>query len=173
MKKICLVSDTHSHIGVDVLEQCEDVDEIWHAGDVGSLEVLDKLRETGKEIKAVYGNIDNSRIRADLELNLHFSCEGVTVFITHIGGYPGRYTKRVKAILKESKPDLYICGHSHICKVVPDRSLSLLHMNPGACGQVGFHRFRTLLKFDCENSKIKNLRVVELGKRGHLSEFNR
>jgi len=171
MKKICLISDTHSYIGEDVIEQCKDVDEIWHAGDVGSLDVLDKLLETGKQLRAVYGNIDNTKIRADLDLNLHFECEGVKVFITHIGSYPGRYTKRVRAILKETQPDLYICGHSHICKVMPDRTLSLLHMNPGACGHVGFHRFRTILKFDCENSEIKNLRVVELGKRGQYHEF--
>jgi len=166
MKKICLISDTHSYMGNDVLDHCLDSDEIWHAGDVGGLQVIDQLLQTGKTLRAVYGNIDNAKIRADLDLNLHFECEGVSVFMTHIGSYPGRYTKRVKALLEEHKPDLYICGHSHICKVMWDKKLELLHMNPGACGHKGFHRFRTILKFDCVDSEVKNLRVVELGHRG-------
>lgn len=169
MKKITLISDTHSYMGEDILEHCKEADEIWHGGDLGSMEVLEIL-EGIKPVKAVYGNIDDHNIRRAVPLNLEFDCEGVKVFMTHIGGYPPRYTKRVRALLEEIKPDLYICGHSHICKVMPDKSLDLLHMNPGACGHKGFHRIRTILKFDCSEGKIENLRVVELGDRGVLNQ---
>ena len=165
MKSIALISDTHSFLGDDVLTHLESVDEIWHAGDIGTLELLEEL-ESITTVKAVYGNIDDHRIRAAAPLNAHFECEGVTVFMTHIGGYPGRYTARVKALLQELRPDVYICGHSHICKVVRDNNLNLLHMNPGACGHSGFHAMRTILLFDCHQGKVENLRVVELGKRG-------
>lgn len=165
MKKITLISDTHSYIGEDILEHCHDADEIWHAGDFGSMEVLETLEGITK-CRGVYGNIDDRKIRAAVPLNQSFECAGVKVFMTHIGGYPPRYTKRVNALLQEHKPYLYICGHSHICKVLPDKKLDLLHMNPGACGHIGFHKMRTILKFDCEGGQVKNLRVVELGLRG-------
>jgi len=167
--KITLLSDTHSYIGEDVLEHCRDADQIWHAGDFGSLEVVEKLESITK-LYGVYGNIDNKDIRAAVPLNQDFECEGVRVFMTHIGGYPKRYTKRVKALLEEKRPYLYICGHSHICKVQPDKTLDLLHMNPGACGHIGFHKMRTLLKFDCLNGQVTNLRVVELGLRGFADQ---
>ena len=168
MKRICLISDTHSYMGADVLMHCKEADEIWHAGDIGAVNVLDTLRNTGKPVRAVYGNIDDKTIRAELPLDLLFTCEKLRVFITHIGSYPGRYTKRVRAILEKERPDLYICGHSHICKVMKDPHLGLLHMNPGACGQVGFHSIRTLLKFTCKDGQIQKLSVVELGRRGIL-----
>ncbi len=169
MKKIALISDTHSHLGEDVVEHLKDVDEIWHAGDIGLVHVIHDLEKLGKELRGVYGNIDDTDVRVIFPLNNSFECEGVKVFITHIGGYPGRYTKRVKQLLVENKPDIYICGHSHICKVVRDKQLDLIHMNPGACGMVGNHNVRTILLFDCNNSKIENLRVVELGERSNLS----
>ena len=165
MKKIALISDTHSYLGEDVIEHLQDVDEIWHGGDVGNFDVIEKLEKI-KPLKAVYGNIDGTKVRAEFPLNLEWDCEGVKVFMTHIGGYPGRYTKRVKELLQDIKPDLYICGHSHICKVMMDKKLNILHMNPGACGHSGFHQFRTMLLFDCTNGKVENLRLVELGKRG-------
>jgi len=165
MKKIALISDTHSWLDTDVIEHLHKVDEIWHGGDVGDPAVLDRL-EAMKPVRAVYGNIDARDIRGRLPLNQHFDCEGVKVFMTHIGGYPGRYTKRVKAILAEEQPDLYICGHSHICKVLKDVKLDLIHMNPGACGIAGFHQFRTMLLFECEAGKINNLQLVEFGLKG-------
>ena len=167
MKKIALISDTHSFLGDDVISHLRNVDEIWHAGDVGSLETLEELESITK-VRAVYGNIDDHRVRAALPLDLEFDCEGVQVLMTHIGGYPGRYTKRVKQLLNERRPDLYICGHSHITKITRDHQLDLLHMNPGACGIIGFHLFRTFLVFECASGKIQNVQLVELGKRGKL-----
>ncbi len=165
MKKIALISDTHSWLDTDVLEHLQNVDEIWHGGDVGDPDVLDRLEEI-KPVRGVYGNIDDQSIRNRLPLNLTFDCEGVKVFMTHIGGYPGRYTKRVKTILQEDKPDLYICGHSHICKIIKDKRLDLIHMNPGACGIAGFHQFRTMLLFDCNKGSISNVQLVEFGLKG-------
>ncbi len=165
MKKIALISDTHSWLDTDVLEHLQHVDEIWHGGDVGSLDVLDKL-EAIKPVRAIYGNIDDRSIRDRLPLNNIFECEGVKVLMTHIGGYPGRYTKRVKALLESERPYLYICGHSHICKVMKDKRLDILHMNPGACGIAGFHQFRTMLLFECEDGAVNNLQLVEFGLKG-------
>lgn len=162
MKKILLLSDTHSYLGSDVKEYIGAVDEIWHAGDIGDTAVSDQLEKV-KPFRTVYGNIDGTEIRNSYPLNQSFECEGVKVFMTHIGGYPGRYTKRVKDLLVKEKPDLYICGHSHICKVVRDNSLGLLHMNPGACGVEGFHKFRTMLRFECNDGEIENLELIELG----------
>lgn len=166
MRKIGLISDTHSYFGDDIIEHLQDVDEIWHGGDVGHPEMIDKLNALEKPLRVVYGNIDDDKVRREYPLNLEWECEGVKVFMTHIGGYPGRYTKRVYGLLKASQPDLYICGHSHICKVMKDQKMNLIHMNPGACGIVGFHQIRTMLLFECNDGKIENLRVVELGERG-------
>ena len=165
MVKVALISDTHSFLGSDVIKHLQDVDEIWHAGDIGNPKLIDQL-EAIKPLKAVYGNIDGKEVRISFPLNNMFECEGVKVLMTHIGGYPGRYTKRVKELLLEENPDLYICGHSHICKVMKDKALDLIHMNPGACGHEGFHQFRTMLKFRCVDGEIKNLQLVELGRRG-------
>lgn len=167
MKKIVLISDTHSYLGEDVKKYFDDCDEIWHAGDLGSMELLDQLKETGKLTRVVYGNIDKPEIRHATAHNEEFECEGLRVFMTHIGGYPGKYTKRVGAILRSNPPDLYICGHSHILKVMPDKKLDILHMNPGACGVSGFHSFRTFLIFDIIDGEVKNLNAVDLG---HKSE---
>ena len=165
MKRIGLISDTHSFLGKDVVEHLKDVDEIWHGGDVGDVQVLDYL-ESMKPTRGVYGNIDGLPVRGRLPLNEIFICEGVKVLMTHIGGYPPKYTKRVKELIVKEKPDLYICGHSHICKVLRDVKLSVLHMNPGACGYEGFHRFRTILLFQCDQGEVKDLQLVELGPRG-------
>lgn len=164
MKKIALISDTHSYLGSDVIEHLKNVDEIWHGGDVGRPDLINELKAIKPTI-GVYGNIDTIDIREEFPLNSIFTCEGVKVVITHIGGYPGRYTKRVKDLLLLEKPDLYICGHSHICKVMRDHKLKLLHMNPGAVGLEGFHQFRTMLMFECNNGEIENLQLVELGGR--------
>jgi putative phosphoesterase len=164
MKRIGLISDNHGYFGEDIMKYLQEVDEVWHAGDIGNYESIVPIIEE-KPFRAVYGNIDSGKIRTEFPLNLEFSCDGVKVFMTHIGGYPGRYRKRVKDILAEIKPDLYICGHSHICKVMYDDSLSLLHMNPGAYGRHGWHKIRTILRFSCDAGEIKNAEVIELGKR--------
>lgn len=165
MSRIGLISDTHGYFDTSIRKYFSEVDEIWHAGDMGSLEVMDQLAEIAP-IRGVYGNIDDNKIRAEYPKDLRFECEGVDVFMTHIGGYPGRYNKRVRAILSENPPQLYICGHSHILKVMSDKKLGLLHINPGAAGVHGFHRMKTLVRFSLEKGIIKDLDVVELGLRG-------
>ncbi|HOY12179.1 MAG TPA: metallophosphoesterase family protein [Saprospiraceae bacterium] len=162
---IALISDNHSYIGQDILDQIADVDEIWHAGDIGSFDSIEEMRKI-KPFRAVYGNIDDASMRAEYKEDLIWTCEGIKVYMTHIGGYPGRYNARASKIIKSEKPNLFICGHSHICKVLPDHKNDLLHMNPGAYGFHGFHQIRTILKFEIAEAKIKNLRAVELGLRG-------
>ena len=168
MKKIGLLSDTHSFLDPSIFKYFEACDEIWHAGDIGKVEVVDQL-EAFKPLRAVYGNIDGKELRIRFPEDLRFECEGVNVWMTHIGGYPGRYNKRVRGIMEENPPDLFICGHSHILKVMPDRKYNLLHMNPGACGHHGMHRMRTLLRFAIEAGNIQEVEVIELGKRGKLN----
>ena len=164
MKKIGLLSDTHSALPKTVFKYFEDVDEIWHAGDIGNIEVIEKL-EDFKPTKAVFGNIDDEQIRFVYPENLRFDCEGVDVFMTHIGGYPGRYNKRVTKIFEENPPALFICGHSHILKVMNDKKYNFLHINPGACGNVGIHQVKTLIRFSIDAGSVKDLEVVELGQR--------
>jgi uncharacterized protein len=159
--RIGLMSDTHSFLDPRVFEHFADVDEIWHAGDFGSLELINKL-EAFKPLRGVFGNIDGQDIRARFPENLCWDTEGVKVFMTHIGGYPNRYAARVKTLLKAEQPDLYICGHSHILKIMPDPSLQLLHINPGACGNEGWHRVKTLVRFSILEQRVQNLEIVEL-----------
>ncbi len=164
MKKILLLSDTHSHIDDTILKYVDLADEVWHAGDIGSLRVTDVLKKL-KPLRAVYGNIDDHEARIEFPLHNRFMCEGVEVWITHIGGYPGRYNPNIKADLLAKPPKLFICGHSHILKVQFDKKLNLLHMNPGAAGISGFHTIRTMLRFVIDGDKIKDLEIIEIGKR--------
>lgn len=160
MKKILLLSDTHSHIDNDILKYAKQADEVWHAGDIGNLTVTDTLQKL-KPLRVVYGNIDNDEARREFPLHNRFTCEGVDVWITHIGGYPGRYDKRVRDDIYQNPPRLFICGHSHILKVMPDKKTGLLHMNPGAIGKHGFHTVRTMLRFEIDKGNIQNLEVIE------------
>ena len=160
MKQIVLLSDTHHTLDDRFFPHFENKDEIWHAGDIGSLEVTDALKKYA-HIRAVYGNIDDKNIRTEFKANLYFKCEKVNVMMTHIGGYPGRYNKKILPIIEEANPDLFICGHSHILKVMYDKKNQLLHMNPGAIGDYGIHKAKTILCFTIEGKEIKNLRVVE------------
>ena len=160
MKKILLLSDTHGYIDNDILKYVNQADEVWHAGDIGDLKVTDTIKAL-KPLIAVYGNIDGAKARAEFPEHQRFVCEGVDVWITHIGGYPNRYDRRVKEDIKQNAPDLFICGHSHILKVMPDKKLDLLHMNPGAIGKHGFHKVRTMLRFQIDKEEIKNLEVIE------------
>lgn len=162
--KILLLSDTHSYIDERILEYASNSDEVWHAGDIGDLKVTDELQKVAM-IRGVYGNIDNAEIRKEFPLNNRFTAEGVEVLITHIGGYPGKYSPAIREEIYANPPKLFICGHSHILKVMPDKKLNLLHMNPGACGVYGFHQVRTMLRFEINSGKIENLEVIELGKR--------
>lgn len=162
--KILLLSDTHSYLDDRILDYAKDADEIWHAGDFGKIEVLDKLAET-KTLRAVYGNIDDHKIRTIMPEVLHFKCEQVNVLMIHIGGYPNRYTALAKEKITEIKPQLFISGHSHILKAMYDEKNKLLHLNPGACGKQGWHKVRTMIKFEINGDKIENLNVIELGGR--------
>jgi putative phosphoesterase len=165
MTRILLLSDTHGHLDARMLEYAKQADEIWHAGDIGTWRVAEALQQV-KPLRAVYGNIDGAELRREFPLDQRFTCEGVRVWITHIGGYPKRYEKRVRDELKEHPCQLFICGHSHILKVMYDKDHSLLHMNPGAAGKSGFHQVRTMLRFAIDGDQIKDLEVIELGKRG-------
>lgn len=163
--RIGLLSDTHSYLDPKVFEYFEECDEIWHAGDIGNEDVVDQL-EAFRPLRAVYGNIDDHKMRLRFPEDDRFDCEGVDVWITHIGGYPGRYNVRIREAIRKNPPKLFICGHSHILKVMPDKKLGLLHINPGACGNHGFHKVRTLIRFTIETGRIKDLEVIELGYRG-------
>lgn len=159
-----MLSDTHGHMDETILKYAAQADEVWHAGDIGNLSVTDRLKAL-KPVRGVYGNIDDHVIQKEFPENNRFMCEGVDVWITHIGGYPNRYKVRVRDEIRSNPPRLFICGHSHILKVMHDKKLGLLHMNPGACGKHGFHQVRTMLRFVIDGEKISDLEVVELGKR--------
>ena len=160
--KIGLLSDTHGYLDDVVFKYLEGCDEVWHAGDFGDAEIVHKLAAF-KPLKGVYGNIDGKDIRHLCPEHLRFTCEGVDVWMTHIGGYPGRYAPQVKKEIQLLPPKLFICGHSHILKVQYDPKLELLHLNPGAAGRQGWHQVRTLMRFEINADRIENLEVIELG----------
>ncbi|WP_322970768.1 metallophosphoesterase family protein [Faecalibacter sp. LW9] len=163
MKKILLLSDTHSYMDDRILDYAQNADEIWHAGDIGDLKIMDELEKI-KPVRAVYGNIDDQTIRSVYPLNNRFTIEGVDVWITHIGGYPGKYNPKIKKEIIANPPKVFICGHSHILKVMPDKALGLIHLNPGAVGKHGFHQVRTMLRFEVNQGKLENLEVIEFKK---------
>lgn len=161
MKRIILLSDTHSSLDERFFPHFKKVDEIWHAGDIGSLSITDKLQKFAS-LKAVFGNIDNKIIQSEFDKIILFKCENVKVMMTHIGGYPGKYEKEVKKIIDKEKPTLFISGHSHILKVMYDKKNMLLHMNPGAIGNHGIHQVKTALIFKIEEERIFDLNVIEI-----------
>ena len=162
MKKIGLLSDTHGFLDDKVFEHFKDCDEVWHAGDIGTVEVADKLAAF-KPLWAVYGNIDGDKLRVMFKQHERWMCEGVDVWMTHIGGYPGKYAREVKPEIFMHPPKLFISGHSHILKVMYDKKLGTLHINPGAEGKYGFHNVRTLVRFEIDGTDIRNLEVIEIG----------
>ena len=164
MVKIGLISDTHSYLDEAVFKHFENCDEIWHAGDFGTLELADQLA-VFKPTKGVYGNIDGKDIRTVYPENLRFNCEGVDVLMTHIGGYPGKYNPAIRTEMYSNPPKLFICGHSHILKVMHDKKINCLHLNPGAAGKQGWHKVRTLMRFSIDGEKIQDLQVIELADR--------
>lgn len=161
MIKIGLLSDTHGYLHPRIFDFFAKCDEVWHAGDIGTEEVLLAL-EAFKPLKAVSGNIDSARIRTMVPEQQLFTVEGVKVFMIHIGGYPGRYARGVKSLLQHERPQLFICGHSHITKVIHDPVLNLLHINPGAAGRYGIHQKITFVRFDINASRIENLEIMEI-----------
>jgi len=160
MKKILLISDTHGYIDDRIIQYAKESDETWHAGDIGELKVVDELKKV-TTLRAVHGNIDNSKIRAEYAENLRFKIEDMKIWITHIGGYPNKYNQRIRQEIYNDPPDIFICGHSHILKVINDNKLNLLHINPGAIGKHGFHHVRSMIRFEIIKSKIQNLEVIE------------
>ena len=164
MKRIGLLSDTHGYLDPKIYTYFKDVDEIWHAGDIGSLEVIEQLRAF-KPLKAVYGNIDDHMIRLEVPEFNRFWCEDVEVLITHIAGKPGKYAKPAFEELEKRPPKLFICGHSHILLVQNDPRFNMLWMNPGACGFKGFHKVKTIIRFAITGDRIHDLEAIELGKR--------
>ncbi|MGJ8743706.1 metallophosphoesterase family protein [Polaribacter sp.] len=165
MKKILLLSDTHSFLDNQILKFVKQADEVWHAGDIGDLNVTDTIKKL-KPLRAVYGNIDGTDARAEFPLDAKFTVENVTVWITHIGGYPNKYYTRIRDEIKINPPKIFISGHSHILKVQYDKKLNLLHLNPGAAGNHGFHKVRTMLRFVLDKGEIKNMEIIELATRG-------
>ncbi|MBE9666330.1 metallophosphoesterase family protein [Mucilaginibacter boryungensis] len=161
MTRIGLLSDTHSYIDDNILSHFNNCDEIWHAGDFGNMEVADRLSAL-KPLRGVYGNIDGGDVRKTFPEHLRFKCEEVDVWMTHIGGYPGRYNPAIRSEIYTKPPKLFICGHSHILKVMFDEKIKCLHINPGAAGKQGWHKVRTLIKFCISDEKIHTLEAVEL-----------
>lgn len=164
MTKIALLSDTHSFVDSELLQHLSDTDEVWHAGDFGSIEVIETLKKY-KLSKGVYGNIDGTDIQSLYPLLNIFTCEEVKVVMQHIGGYPKKYTKGIKEIILKEEAKIFISGHSHILKIMYDQDLDCLHMNPGAAGKQGWHKVRTLIKFTIDGADIKDCKIVELGSR--------
>lgn len=160
MTRIGLLSDTHGFLDDDILHFLREADEVWHAGDIGGIEVADRLKAI-RPLRAVFGNVDDYLVRTEFPEILIFTIEQLTVFMTHIGGYPGHYERGVREKLLAIQPGLFISGHSHILKVMPDRKLNLLHINPGAAGKSGFHTLQTVVRFIIEDGKVKELDVYQ------------
>jgi putative phosphoesterase len=169
MTRIGIISDTHNYLDEKVFDYFKDVDMIWHAGDIGTQEVTDKLKAF-KPLYAVHGNIDGHELRAEFPENQLIDVEGCKVFITHIAGAVGKYNSRVVKIIQEQKPAILVCGHSHIVKVIKDINYNLLHINSGAAGIHGFHKMRTIIRFEIENGKPQKMELIELGLRGKITQ---
>lgn len=166
--KVGLLSDTHGFLDQSIFEHFKHCDEVWHAGDIGDEDLLHEL-EAFKPVRAVFGNIDNRTLQNNLPEDLWFTVEGLTIWMTHIGGAPPNYNPRVKKILAERIPDIFICGHSHILRIKRDPKFNnMLYLNPGAAGNHGFHHIKTLIRFELKEKEIRNMEVIELGKRGAL-----
>ena len=161
MKKIGIISDTHGTIKSRLFDFFKDVDEIWHAGDIGNVEILSRLQKF-KPVRAVYGNIDDYKTRQLTTEFQNFKCENAKIIMTHIGGYPGRYNPKALKIIKKERPHLFISGHSHILKVIHDKQNNLLHINPGAAGNDGFHKNITMIRFEVEDERFSNLEILDI-----------
>ncbi len=167
--KIALLSDTHGWLDDRLLTLMQDADEIWHAGDIGSVAVIDDLQNLPGKLRVVHGNIDSQTIRTMTPADEVFTVAGARVLLTHIAGTPPRYNSRVKQLLAKHRPNILVCGHSHILKVMPDKVNNLLFINPGACGNHGFHKMRTFITFHVTSGQPHDMQVIELGKRGKLA----
>lgn len=164
MRKIGILSDTHNYLSPSIFDYFSECDELWHVGDFGSVRISSELAAF-KPLKGVYGNIDGYDLRKIHPLHQRFSCEGLRVWMTHIGGYPTKYPLGIKEALKENPPDLFVCGHSHILKIMRDKELNMLCINPGAAGKEGFHKVQTIVRFQIDAKIISKMEVIELGER--------
>tara|TARA_B100000941_G_C28481860_1_gene542630 strand:- start:408 stop:911 length:504 start_codon:yes stop_codon:yes gene_type:complete len=162
--KIGLISDTHGYLDSEFFNHTKECDEIWHAGDIGNVSLLDKL-ENFKPLRAVFGNIDSLEVRMRTSEIAFISCGGMNILMTHIAGKPPSYTKKIRTQLLDNEPDIIVCGHSHILKVIFDKKNKILYLNPGAAGRHGFHKLKTLLRFEIDNRKIFNIEVIKIGPR--------
>ena len=161
--KILILSDTHGHLDDRIIYYAKKVDEIWHAGDIGSIKIIELLKKTA-EVKAVYGNIDEKKTKSSFSEYLFFSCEKISILLIHIAGKPLFYNKNTKNLIKKYKPKVLVCGHSHILKVINDKKNNLLYINPGAVGRFGFHKKRTMINLEIINDDLKKLEIIELNK---------
>ena len=168
MMRIGLLSDTHGWLDEAVFSYFETCDEVWHAGDFGCMEIVERLRGF-RPLRMVYGNIDGTAVRKEAGRDLAWDCEGLKVYMTHTGGYPGHYDSRARKVLLKERPGLFVCGHSHILRVMRDPALALVHLNPGACGSHGWHKVRTVLRFTVEAGRIAALEAIELGMRSRAT----
>ena len=168
MTRIGLLSDTHGYLDKQLITILQECDEIWHAGDFGNPAVYYELAALQKTIRAVSGNIDGKEIRQRFPEELQWTVENKNVFMTHIGGYPDKYPLKIKNTLMEKRPGIFVCGHSHILKVIFDKKLNLLYLNPGAAGKEGFHVMRTAIRFVIDKNDIRNMEILELGKRTNI-----
>ena len=172
MKKILIISDTHSHLDPKLIKYIEDCDEVWHGGDIGNYDVCKQIEKTCSEqsrtikpLRAVWGNIDGTDLRKTYQEHLIFNCEQVKVYMTHIAGPVGKYNPKVREMILQEKPNLFICGHSHILKVIFDKTYNVLYLNPGSCGMHGFHKVKTAVRLEIDGTEMKKLEVIELGNR--------
>lgn len=172
MKKILVISDTHSFLDERMDKHLQEAEEVWHAGDIGSLKTAKTLEKKSKKLRIVWGNIDNHEIRAHYQETIFFNCEDVKVVITHIAGYPKRYNFRAKKLIEKYKPTIFVCGHSHILKVIYDKELNHLHINPGACGNHGFHKVQTAISFQIHFDKIYNMKVIEWERKQSIKTYD-
>ena len=172
MIEVLLLSDTHGWLDPALEEYISAKDEVWHAGDIGSMDVLATIRSEARKVRAVFGNIDSAVLRRETEEVLIWQAEGLKMLMMHIGGYPPRYNKNSIQLIDRHQPDLFICGHSHILKIMPDKERKILHINPGAAGFIGFHKKRTAVQFRLDQGKIKDVEVIELGERGTTNTDN-
>ena len=161
--KILIISDTHSHLDDRIISYSEKVDEIWHAGDIGSTEVIELLEKKNK-VNVVYGNIDDQKIRSLYKEYLYFFCEKISILLIHIAGKPLYYNKKTSELIKKYKPKVLVCGHSHILKVINDKKNNLIYINPGAVGLFGFHKKRTMIKLEINDEELEKIEVIELNK---------
>lgn len=166
--KIGLLSDTHGWVHPSLFDHFSNCDEIWHAGDIGNIETADSLAAF-KPLRAVYGNIDDSVVRSVYKENLKFKAEEMNIWITHIGGSPGNYSPKVKSEIYLNHPDIFICGHSHIAKVIFDKRTGSLYINPGAAGYFGFHKYMTAVRFQIDGRNIHDMELIEMGERGRVN----